>query len=257
MILAVDIGNTHIKIGAWDDSTLVFLSRLQTSHSRTQDEYAINILDILHLNGCNRAQFDGAIIGSVVPGVSVTMRNAVITVIQSNRVFLVSPSLETGLNIKTDDPAILGSDLVCAGVAALNKYPMPCYILSLGTATTVFAMDQEGNFMGGCVCAGVTISLDALSMRTAQLPRVSLDEPVSVIGANTVDSIISGAVYGTAGMLDSLVDRMQALLGEGTVVACGGSAGQIVPHCTHDVIMDDQLVLEGLRLIYHKNVKLP
>lgn len=257
MILAVDIGNTHIKIGAWDDSTLVFLSRLQTSHSRTQDEYAINILDILRLNGCNHAQFDGAIIGSVVPGVSETMRNAVTTVIRSSRVFLVSPNLETGLNFKIDDPATLGSDLVCAGVAALNKYPMPCYILSMGTATTVFAMDQEGSFAGGCVCAGVTISLDALSMRTAQLPRISLDEPGSVIGTNTVDSITAGTVYGTAGMLDSLVNRMQEILGEGTVVACGGSVNRIVPHCSHNVIVDEQLVLEGLRLIYHKNVKLP
>lgn len=256
MILTVDIGNTNIKVGAWDKEDLVFVSRLQTNALRTADEYAISLLDIFRLRDCNSAQFDGAILSSVVPPLSLKMKAAVQTAIQSRRVYLVGPGLKTGLNIKIDNPATLGSDMVCSGVAATHKYPLPCIIASLGTATALFAIDRDGGFLGGAVAPGVTISLEALSLRTAQLPHISLEEPAGVIGTNTVDSMKSGIVYGTAGMLDGLITRMKAQIGEdATVVACGGVAPYIAEHCSNEIIVDDNLVLEGLKLIYHKNAR--
>lgn len=256
MILAVDIGNTHIKIGAWDDDNLVFVSRLHTDLRRTTDEYAVDLLNIFRLNQCNKAQFDGAIISSVVPSLSLPIRDCVVAVIKSRRVYLLSPGLKTGLNIRIDNPAQLGSDMVCAAVAVQHKYPMPCIGISLGTATAIFGMDADGNYLGGSLCAGVVLSLEALTMRTAQLPNISLEAPGPVIGTNTVDSMKSGLIYGTADMLDGMVVRMKEVLGdESTVVAFGGLADVIVPYCRQNIIVDEQLVLEGMRLIYRKNAK--
>lgn len=256
MILTVDIGNTNIKVGAWDKDNLVFVSRLQTNPLRTGDEYAIALLDIFRLYEYNASQFDGAILSSVVPQLSLPLRSAVRSVIQSRRVFLVSPGLKTGLNIKIDDPSSLGADVVCAGVAALSKYTLPCIIISLGTATAVFALDSEGCYRGGAISPGVQISLDALAERAAQLPSISLEEPPSAIGTNTITSIQSGVVYGTAAMLDGLIERISAELGgEVSVVACGGLAAHIVRHCKAPITVDDDMVLEGLKILYHKNAK--
>lgn len=256
MILTVDIGNTNIKVGAWDGDELVFVSRLQTNTLRTQDEYAINLLDIFRLNDCNHAQFDGAILSSVVPPLSLPLKAAVRAVLQTRRVHLVSPGLRTGLNIKIDDPATLGGDMVCAAVAAIGKYPLPCIIISLGTAITMSAVDKDGMYLGCSVNPGIGISMEALSDRTAQLPHISLDKPGAVIGPNTIDAMKSGAIYGTASMLDGMIDRMQEELeGEVTVAACGGIAPYIVTHCRHKILVDDSLVLEGLKMIYHKNTK--
>lgn len=257
MILTVDIGNTNIKVGAWDKDTLVFVSRLQTNQLRTSEEYAIALLDLFLLNACNSSQFDGAILSSVVPPLSRPLLHAVRTVIQSPRIYVVSPGLKTGLNIKIDDPASLGGDIVCAGVAAIEKYPLPCIVLSLGTATTLFVIDKDGACIGGTVAPGVSISLEALSQRAAQLPYISLQEPARVIGTNTVDSMRAGIVYGTAGMLDGLIERIQEEIGDDntSVVACGGVAADIIPHCKCPIQLDDNLVLEGLKLIYYKNIK--
>lgn len=256
MILTVDIGNTNIKVGAWDNDELVFISRLQTNTLKTQDEYAVNLLDIFRLHDCNSTLFDGAIIASVVPPLSLPFKEAVKIVLQTKRVYLVSPGLKTGLNIKIDNPGTLGADMVCCAAAAIAKYPLPCIIISLGTATAIFAIDSEGAFLGGSVSPGLGISMEALAQRTAQLPLISLDEPGSVIGTNTVDSMRSGAIYGTASMLDGMVARMKAVLGgETTVVANGGLAQFVVGHCEQEIIVNDNLVLEGLKLIYHKNNK--
>lgn len=254
VILAVDIGNTNIKIGAWDNNNLVFVSRLQTNTLKTQDEYAINLFNIFRLNDCNAAQFDGAIISSVVPPVSQLFRAAVAAVLHTDRVYLVSPGIKTGLNIKIDNPATLGGDMLCCAVAAIAKYPLPCIIASLGTATAIFAIDKDGAFIGGSIAPGVNISIEALAKRTAQLPHISLDAPGRLIGANAVDSMKSGSVYGTACMLDGMVRRMKRELGENTsVVACGGIAQFIIDYCEEDIIFDDELVLSGLKIIYAKN----
>ncbi len=257
MILTVDIGNTQTKLGAWDNHNLVFVARLQTSTRRTSDEYAIDLMDILRLNRCNSSQFDGAIIASVVPAVSAAVRDAVELVLRVDTIFLVSPGLKTGLNIKIDTPSTLGADMVCAAVAAIDQYPLPCIIISMGTATAIFVVDKDGSFLGGSVSAGVGISLEALSLRTAQLPHISLDNPpAGPIGSNTVDCIRSGIIYGTADMVDGMVNRMRKVVGEeATAIACGGNAENIICHCSSGVELNPNLVLEGLRLIYYKNAR--
>lgn len=256
MILTVDIGNTNIKVGAWDKEELVFVSRLQTNPLRTSDEYAISLLDIFRLNECNASQFDGAIIASVVPQLSLVFQRAVRSVIQSRQVFLVSPGLRTGLNIKIDNPATLGADIVCAGVAATEQYPLPCIVISMGTATVIFALDKDGAYLGGTVSPGVQISLDALAQRTAQLPHISLEEPGGIIGTNTVDCMKAGIIYGNAAMVDGIIERMKPKLGENvTVAACGGIAPYIAKYCHTKIIVNDDMVLRGLYLIYQKNAR--
>lgn len=258
MLLTIDIGNTQIKIGGYDNDSLVFVSRLQTNVHKSEDEYAVNLRDIFDLNDCNYSQFDGAIVSSVVPPLSAVFKKAVKKILRSNRVYLISPGLKTGLDIKIDNPGTLGADMVCGAVCALDRYALPCIIVSLGTATTISVVDGNGAFRGSAICAGVGISLEALSSSTAQLPYISLDDvPASVIGTNTVDSMASGSIFGTASMLDGMIDRCREELGgDAAVVATGGLAGSIVPHCRHkDIIVDDYLVLEGLRLIYNRNQK--
>jgi type III pantothenate kinase len=254
MILAVDIGNTNIKIGAWDKDKLVFVSRLQTVALKTQDEYSVNLVDIFRLNNYNAAQFDGAIIASVVPALSLPFKCAVKSVLQLNRLFVVSPGLKSGLNNKIENPAVLGADSVCCAVAAAAKYPMPCVIIIMGTATVISALDKRGAYLGCAVAPGVVISMEALAERTAQLPHISMDSPGPLIGVNTVDSMKSGSIYGAACMLDGMVKKMRHELGgSATVVAGGGIAPFIIGFCEEEIIYDDALILEGLRIIYEKN----
>jgi pantothenate kinase, type III len=256
MILTVDIGNSNIKVGAWDGDKLEFVARLQTSLRSTQDEYAIALTSLLQLHRCNENQFDGAIISSVVPPLSATFRGAIEQILHTKRVFLIGPGIKTGLNIRIDNPGVLGADIVCAAVAALAKYPTPCVVVGLGTATTLTALGKNGDLLGVILYPGIGISLDALSQRTAQLPHISLDEPAVLIGKNSVDSMRSGIVLGTAGMLDGLLDRLREELGESmTVVALGGYISYICKHCRTSIIENDELVMEGLRLIYYKNLK--
>lgn len=256
MLLTVDIGNTNIKVGAWDGDALLFVSSMHTNVNRTSDEYAVQFLDVFRLHECNSTQFDGAILSSVVPPLSSVLRTAVRQVIETERVYLVSAGMKTGLNIKIENPATLGADLVCAAVAAIAKYPLPCVFIGMGTATAIFAIDKDGCLQGGAFSPGIGISLDALSSRTAQLPHINMDDPGPLIGKNTVDSMKSGVVYGTAAMLDGMIGRFRETMeGDISVVAFGGYADSIVRYCREPVAIDDDIVLEGLRIIYHKNAK--
>ena len=169
----------------------------------------------------------------------------------------MGPGIKTGLHIAIDNPAQLGADLVCVSVAALEKYPLPSIVIDMGTATTISAMDRHGKMLGGSILPGVRISLEALTARTAQLPQIDLSAPPqSVIGANTIDCMKSGALYGTASMLDGMIDRYRAELGEDlTVIATGGLAKSITALCHNDMVLDENLVLEGLRILFQKNTK--
>lgn len=260
VLLAIDIGNTQIKVGGYDIDKLVFVSRLHTNAHKSEDEYAFNLRDILDLNDCNYSQFDGAIISSVVPQLSGVFQRAVRKTLRSNKVYLIHPEVDTGLDIRIDSPGTLGSDIVCGAVCALNTYPLPCVVISLGTATVIYAVDENGAYRGTAISSGVGIALEALSAKTAQLPHISLDNVSdSVLGTNTVDSMKSGVVYGTASMIDGMIQRFQeALGGSATIVATGGLASSIVPYCLNkDIIIDEYVVLEGLRHIYNRNKHLP
>ena len=256
MILTLDIGNTNIKMGAWDNDQLAFVSCIGTAKLSTDDEYAVKLMELFRLNECNRNQFDGAIISSVVPALSPVLSRAVMRVIQSPRIYQVSAGLKIGLNIKIDNPAVLGADIVSAAVAAIAKYPLPIVIVSLGTATTLFVVNKKGEMIGGAVAPGARISLEALSRGTAQLPHIGLDNPGNLIGTNTIDSMKSGVIYGWASLVDGMIDRMREELGsEVTVVAYGGDSSVILAHCREPVTIDEDLIMEGLKIIYHKNAK--
>jgi len=255
MILAIDVGNSNIVLGGIDKEKIHFLSRLSTDSQKTEDEYAVIILSILQMNGVDGGDFDGAIISLVVPPLISTLHNAVEAVI-GKAPLIVEPGTKTGLNILIDNPAQLGADLVAGAVAAISKYPRPLVIIDMGTATTFSVVDKNSNMLGGFIFPGVRVSHDALISRTSQLPRIPLEAPPKVIGKNTINSMQSGLVFGTAAMVDGMLDRIEVELGcKTTVIATGGLAHTIVPHCRREIICDDNLLLEGLLIIYEKNIK--
>ena len=251
MILAIDVGNTHIVLGVLDENRLLFSGRLSTDIYQTDEEYAMKLQGFFALYGT--PDIDGAIISSVVPAVTSTMKKAVRIVCKVNPL-VVGPGVKTGLNIKIDDPATLGSDLVVGAVAAKEKYPCPLIIFDLGTATTGSVLDKDGNFLGGIITTGVRTSMDALSSGAALLPQIDISAPKKIIGTNSIESMKSGAVIGTACMLDGFIDRFEAELGEkATVVVTGGLGKAIAQNCMHDIIIDDNLLIDGLNIIYQKN----
>ena len=256
MILTIDIGNSNITIGAYRGDALLFLTRMGTDRSKMPDEYAIAIHSLLRLYGYHGSDLEGAVISSVVPPLSASLKQA-ITRIKPVRILTVGPGIKTGLHIAIDNPAQLGADLVCVSVAALEKYPLPSIVIDMGTATTISAMDRHGKMLGGSILPGVRISLEALTARTAQLPQIDLSAPPqSVIGANTIDCMKSGVLYGTASMLDGMLERFSlALNGEAACVATGAFAPVALPHCRHAVRYEEHLVLDGLRLLYEKNAR--
>lgn len=255
ILLAIDIGNTNTTVGAYRGDKLEFVARLTTDRRRTCDQYAIELRDILHINKLSTGDISGAVISSVVPAVGTAIKRAIFKICGIKTIML-GPGVKTGLDIKIDNPAQLGADLAAGAVAALNKYPLPCIIIDLGTASTLSVLSENGEFMGGVIAAGAEITLEALATKTAQLPYINLEAPPFVIGTNTIDCMKSGIVLGTASMLDGMISRIQRQLGKkATVVATGGVAGDIVPHCETEIIMDEHLILEGLRIIYYKNQK--
>ena len=254
MVFAVDVGNTNIVIGCYEKGVLNFVSRLATDTSRMEDQYAIEFSNILALYHCSPSCFEGAIISSVVPPLTPVLREALKKLLGC-RVFVVSPELKNGLDIKIKQPSILGSDLICASVAAIKQFPMPCIIADLGTATKIMALDSQGAFLGCSIMPGVNISLEALSSRAAQLPQINLESVTEVIGTTSIDSMKSGVVFGTASMIDGMIDRYAAIFGENvSVAATGGLSGVIVPYCNHKIAVNPTLVLDGLYEIYQKNV---
>ena len=253
MILTIDIGNTNIVLGTWADGKIQFVSRIETDRWKTGDSYAVILKNILELNEVNPRSIHGAIISSVVPQVSGPMAGAV-EKLTGRRPLFVGPGVKTGLNIRIDNPAQLGSDIVADAVAVLGKYDLPVIIIDMGTATKISAVDKNGDFLGCAILPGVYISMDALSQRTAALPQIALEAPHSVIGTNSIDSMKSGAVFGTASMVDGMVTRFEEALGEkATVVATGGISVDIVPYCRSHMIHDPDLQLKGLYRIYCRN----
>lgn len=253
MLLTIDIGNTNVTLGAYDSNLLIFTARLATDQRKTDDQYAVDIKNLLDLYGIGFEDIEDCIIASVVPAVGKSVSNAVSKLCHIVPLML-GPGVKTGLNIKIDNPAQLGADLVAGAVGALEEYTMPCVVIDMGTASTVSVLDRNGTFLGGVIAAGVRLTLKALAENTAQLTSIPIEAPKSVIGANTVESMQSGLVFGTAAMLDGLLERIADELGEvPTVVATGGLSKEIISHCKNDIIYNENLLLDGLRAIYEKN----
>lgn len=255
MILAIDIGNSHIVLGCIEDDRILFEARMATDRIKTSDQYCAELKALLDLYQVDLSKIDGTIISSVVPPVLNAITEAVRKLV-NGRCMVVGPGLKTGLNIRIDNPAEVGSDLIVAAVAAMGEYGTPLIIIDMGTATTFSVVDKDKAYLGGAICPGVMISLDALTSRTAQLPGISLSIPKRVVGKNTVDCMQSGILYGAAGMLDGMIDRTEAELGyPATVVATGGLSKFILPLCKREIIYDEDLLLKGLNIIWKLNKK--
>ena len=255
MILAFDVGNTNIVMGVIDEKKTYFLTRFATDPGKTKVEYAVLVKNILEIKGIEISKIDGGIISSVVPPLN-SILSEVIELLTGHKALIVGPGLKSGLNIAVGDPAELGADLVVGAVAAIAKYEAPMLIMDLGTATTISAIGGKKEFLGVIIFPGVKISFDALVGRTALLSSISYDEPAHVIGTTTTDSMQSGLIYGNAAMLDGLIDRCEEEMGKvKTIIATGGISSRIVPHCKHDIVFDDDLLIDGLRIIYYKNAK--
>ena len=256
MILAIDIGNSNIVVGCIDDTTTYFVERLSTDNGKTDLEYAIGLKAILELYNISPNSIHGGIISSVVPPLSNTMSRAVEKVIEKAPL-LIGPGVKTGLNITIDNPAQLGSDLVVDAVAAMHQYPVPLIVIDMGTATTTSVIDKDKKYIGGVIIPGLRVATDSLISKTSQLPKISLETPPHAIGKNTIDCMKSGAIFGNAALIDGMIDRIEGELGmTATVIATGGLARFILPHCTHSITYDDALLLKGLQIIYKKNVQL-
>ena len=253
MLLAIDIGNTNIVIGCIKDDEIVFKARIATDRIRTSDQYGVEIKNMLEAFGVQIADIDDCIISSVVPPVFNSVRTGVIKNI-GKQPMVVGPGLKTGLNIHVDVPTQVGSDRIVIAVAALAEYEAPLILMDMGTATTIEVVEPENVYVGGIIFPGVMVSLDALTSRAAQLPGISLDKPKQVIGKNTIDCMRSGMMYGTAAMIDGLIERIEEELGhKTTIVATGGLAQFITPLCKREIILEKELLLKGLNIIYKKN----
>ncbi len=254
MILAIDIGNTNIVLGCFDDDRIILRERISTNHTATVIEYAATIKTAFEMHNINTKDVSGAIISSVVPAVTNTVKSAIEKFIGS-KVLVIGPGIKTGLSIVIDNPSQLGSDLVVDAVAGLSEYTAPMIIIDMGTATTVSVINRKKEYIGGMIVPGLAISHDALISRTSQLSKIAFETPKKVIGSNTVDCIKSGLLYGNAGMLDGLIERINENLGEKcTVVATGGLSTVVAPLCKNDIIVDEDLLLKGLMVIYNKNM---
>lgn len=254
MVLAIDIGNTNVVIGCFQEQQILFVERVSTNQNATPLELAISIKTILEIYEIRTDEIEGSIISSVVPSINNSMRKAIEKIARCP-VMIVGPGIKTGLQIAIDNPAQLGSDRVADAVAALHEHKPPIVIIDMGTATTLSVIDAQRRHIGGIIAPGVGISMNALTEKTAQLPKISLEPPKKCIGSNTIECMKSGILYGAAGCIDGLLDRITEELGETpTFLATGGMSEYIIPHCRHEIVLDNMLLLKGLQLIYQKNI---
>ena len=288
MVLAIDVGNTNIAVGCIDGGDISRVFRLSTNTAKTAHECAADLRSMLEFH--DRATYetaspasnavgqgsqtlqpvppstnpyslipnpsiDGAVISCVVPPLTRVFKDAVKLLAGVNAI-VVGAGVKTGINILIDDPAQLGGDMVATAVGALASYTPPIIIVDMGTATKMCAIDKNGSFLGGAIVPGLALSMDALAAGTSQLPRVPLEAPSKCISANTIDCMKSGAIYGSAAMIDGMTERFETELGDrAQVVITGGFADLVYRHCKHDIIHDPHLILRGLGIIYEKNAK--
>lgn len=253
MILAIDIGNTNIVLGCMDEKKRYFTERLSTNKTRMEMEYAIDIKMIMEINGVSPEEIEGAIISSVVPPLTKILQEALYKIIKKEAL-VVGPGIKNGMNILMDHPAQIGRDLIAVAVGGIAEYKLPLAIFDLGTATTLCVVDEKKNYIGGMIMPGIKTSLNALAENASQLKEIDLEPPRRVIGKNTTECMRSGMIYSNAAAIDGIIDRVEEELGQTvTVVATGGLADLIVPFCRRKVLLDKNLLLKGLWVIYNKN----
>lgn len=253
MIFAIDVGNTNIVAGCIDKERTYFIERLSTVRTKTELEYAVDIKTLLDIYHIKKNDIEGCIISSVVPQITNAVKLAAEKILKKE-VMVLGPGVKTGLNIMMDNPGSLGADLVANAVAGIAEYPLPLAIIDMGTASTVSVVDEKKHYVGGMIFPGINISLDSLTAHASQLSGISIDAPKRIIGKNTIECMKSGVIYSNAAALDGIVERIGEELGqEPFVVATGGLAKKIVPYCKKKIVLDEDLLLKGLMIIYDKN----
>lgn len=255
MLLAVDVGNSQTVVGLFSGDELVQHWRLGTDPTDTPDEMALTLAGLLRFEGLDfPADVDGAVVGSVVPVVTETYREMLSRYVPKTAL-IVGPGVRTGLAMKVDNPREIGADRIVNAVAAHEFYGAPSIVVDFGTATSFEAVDRDGVFVGGAIAPGIRVSSEALIEHAARLPKVETLTPTSAIGRSTVSALQSGIVYGFAGQVDAIIDRLTAELGPGvTTVATGGLASAVLGECRRVDHHDPWLTLKGLRLIWERNL---
>ncbi len=259
MLLLIDVGNTNIVLGVHDGEQIISDFRLSTNSMKTSDEISIDVISLFNLNGLKVEDIEGVIISSVVPNVMYSIENMVRKIFKTEPV-VVGAGVKTGINVKTDNPKEVGADRIVNAVAASHKYKKSLIIIDFGTATTFCSVQKDGTYAGGIIAPGLKISADALFEKAAKLPRVELMRPKKVIGKNTVVSMQSGLVNGYIGMIEYMVRLMkEEMMADGQeepfVVATGGFSRLMKNNTSVIDVVESNLTLEGLKLIYDKNKK--
>lgn len=255
MLLVMDVGNTNVVIGIFEGEKLCHQWRISTSRNKTEDEYGTLITMFLQREGINVEDIEDVIISSVVPPIMYSLERMVHKYF-NRKPLVVGPGVKTGLNIKVDNPKEVGADRIVNAVAAIAEYGTPLIIVDLGTATTFCVINEEGTYLSGAITPGIMISMEALYQNAAKLPKVEFAKPESVIGRNTVMAMQSGLYYGYIGLIDGLVNRMkQQLSKEPKVIVTGGLADYISKDSETIDLVDPDLTLKGLRIIYERNRK--
>jgi len=261
MLLVIDVGNTNTVLGVYKDEKLKVYWRIRTEKDRTSDEIGITLMQLFKYEGLEISDIEAVIISSVVPPVMYSLEHAIRKYIKVDPL-VIGPGIKTGMNIRYDNPREVGADRIVNAVAAYEKYGGPVIVVDFGTATTFCVISQKGEYLGGVICPGIKISMEALFQRASKLPKIELVKPEKVIGKNTISSMQSGIVYGYVGSVDYIVNRIKAEMLQDymqesdkkiKVIATGGLAGMISAESSTIDKIDPLLTLEGLRIIYHRN----
>lgn len=260
MILCIDIGNTNCVFGIFENNDLIACFRLESKLSQTTDEYGVKILELLKYHNIDRTKIEGIIISSVVPPLDVNFEKMLVKYFNIKPLF-VGPGTKTGVKISVDNPKQVGADIIVGAVASIHKYGSPVIIIDMGTAVTLFYVDDKKELIGGVIAPGINTAFNGLFKNTARLEEVKILETPTIIGRDTVACIQSAMVYGTSSMLDGLIRKMKKeITSDGIlkdedikVVLTGGEAKLIRHFLEEEVIYDDNLLMDGLNIIYKKN----
>ena len=256
MLLAIDIGNSTTGVGLFDDQkNLCFLASLETAQRKTADQISVDLMNLFTLYHYDLKDVTGSILCSVVPSLNFMMEKA-LTQLLGRPPMVVGPGVKTGLNVRVTFERQVGADIIADAVAALDKFKPPIICIDMGTATTINVISESGVYEGGLFLPGVHVALESMSHRAALLPDISLRAPKGLIGKESEECMLSGIVYGNAAMLDGLIDRIREMFRgqEVSVVATGGNAPMIVRYCRNPIVHDQNLLMDGLWNIYHKNI---
>lgn len=256
MLLAIDVGNTNIVFGAFKGRELIHDWRIASDQKKTSDEFGMLVTEMLNNVQLKPVDIEAVIMSSVVPNIMHTMQNMIVKYFHQYPM-IVGAGVKTGINIRYDNPREVGADRIVNAIAAVERYGGPCIIIDLGTAITFCVVDDKKNYLGGLILPGISISADALVSRTSKLPKIEIIKPEKVIGKTTVSSMQNGLYYGFSSMIDGIVkhicDEIQLDPSDVHVIATGGFSNLLVSDSAYEIIIDRDLTMDGLRILYDMN----